>query len=484
MSLLLSPVSGAPATGGTSPDRAPIGWGATLGAACLPAVAGYLAAAALLALLGAASEAASGAAGGGESAVAGVARAGAVGWLVAHQVPLTIDGAPLGVLPLLPTLLLGALVARGAARAGSRCGIHTPADAGWVAGAFAGTHGVLGAVLAMVATPATVTADPGQAAVGCALVAGVAAGLGLARPCGLLPAALRRAPGWVRPGLMAGGWGLAILLTAGFAVVLVGLVGSAPEVVQMAGSDAGSVLGLTVLSIGYLPNAAIAGLSWLAGPGFSIGALSVSPVTLQAGPVPAVPLLAALPQGPVQPWWGVALTVPPLVGAAVGRRCAAAAPDLVGRLRVLGVAGVVLALGSTVLATLVGGQLGAAAFTPVDVPAGSLAVAVLGATLLGGCAATLLASPVAPSPVGAETGTAGAADDGPPAEQVDGGSALQHAPTGPAADCRVDAGGGEQQEADDRQPQQRLEDNADDDEHKPDGEQCDDETPHDRFPFR
>ncbi|MGQ0715945.1 MAG: cell division protein PerM [Pseudonocardiales bacterium] len=467
MSLLLAPVSGTSVAGGHRPGRTSVGWGATVGVAFLPAVSGYLAIVALLALLGAAG----GAAGGAESPLAAVARAGAVGWLVAHQVPLTIDGAPLGVLPLLPTLLLGALVARCAARVASHCDVHTPADAGWVAGAIAGTHGVLGAVLALVATPATVTADPVLAALGCALVAGVAAGLGLVRPCGLLPAALRRAPGWVRPGLLAGGWGLAVLLTAGFALVLTGLVGSAAEVVQMSGADAGSVLGLAVLSIGYLPNAVIAGLSWLAGPGFSIGALSVSPVTMQAGLVPAVPLLAALPQGPVQPWWGVALAVPLLVGAAVGRQCAAAAPDLVGRLRVLGVAAAVLALSSAVLATLAGGQLGAAAFNPIDIPAGSLAVAVLGATLLGGCAATLLSSQVAPSPADTGIDTADAADGAPPAERANGDSALQHTSSGPASECSVDAGGGEQQKPDDRQPQQRLEDNADDDEDEPDGEQ-------------
>jgi hypothetical protein len=411
VSLLPPPVSSASAAGETHPGWASTGWAVTLGAACLPAVAGYLAAVALLALLGVAG----GAAGGAGNSVAEVAQVGAVGWLAAHQVPLTIapltmDPAPLGVLPLLPTLLLGALVARCAARVGSRCGIRTPAGAGWVAGAIAGTHGVLGAVLALVATPATVTADPEQAAVGCALVAGVAAGLGLARPCGLLPAALHRAPGWVRPGLVAGAWGLAVLLAAGLTTVLIGLGGSAPEVFQMSGADAGSAFGLTMLSIGYLPNAAIAGLSWLAGPGFSIGALSISPVTMVAGPVPAVPLLAALPQGPVQPWWGVALVVPLLVGAAVGRRCVAAAPDLVGRLRVLGVAATVLALGSAVLATLAGGRLGAAAFDPVEVPSGSLAVAVLGATLLSGCAAMLLSFPAAQSPVGIQTATPGAVD--------------------------------------------------------------------------
>ncbi len=386
MSLLLSPLVpdgpvGEPAGEGTRLD-----WLTLIGGACLPAVASYLAAAAALAMLTAAA--------GADSSVAGVARVGAVGWLVAHHVPLTIEGAPLGVLPLLPTLLLGALVARGAARVASRSGINQPADAGWVAATIAGTHGLMGAILALVATPETVTADPAQAAVGCALVAGAAAGLGLVRPCGLLPVALRRAPGWVRPGLEAGLWGLAIALTAGFATVLIALVASAPEVVQMAGSDAGTVLGLTVLSIGYLPNAAVAGLSWLAGPGFSVGALTISPFAVHAGPAPAVPLLAALPQGPVQPWWGAVLTVPLLIGAAVGHRCIAAGHDRSARLRVLAVAATVLSFGSAVLGALICGRLGAAAFDPVDVPFGSLAGAVLAATLLGGCAATLLFSPV------------------------------------------------------------------------------------------
>jgi len=329
------------------------------------------------------------AAAGADGAVAWLARLAAVGWLAAHHIPLTIDSAPLGVLPLLLTLLLGALVARGAAGMAKRSGFHRPTDAGWVAGAVAGVHGIAGAVLALVATPATITVDPALAAVGCALVAGTAAGLGLVRPCGLVPAALRQAPGWVLPGLLAGLWGLAVLLTAGFATVLIAEMVSAPEVVQLSGSDAGSVVGLIVLSIGYLPNAAIAGLSWLAGPGFSIGGLSVSPFVVQAAPVPAVPLLAPLPPGPPQSWWVAAVAVPLLAGAAVWRRCATGR-GLPERFRVLGVAGAVIALGGVVLGLLAGGRLGAAAFDPVDIPAGALAVALLAATLLGGCATTVL----------------------------------------------------------------------------------------------
>lgn len=416
MSLLLPVSPRAPAAEGTRSS-----WAATIGLACLPAVVGYIAAVAALALIGLASGAASGA----DNLMARVAQVGAVGWLAAHHVPLTIGGSPLGVLPLLPTLLLGALVARGAAGAVIRSGIPKPAEAGWLAAAIAGTHGVVGTVLALLVTPPSITADPVQAAVWCALVAGVAAGVGLARPCGLLPAVLHRAPDWVRPGLVIGAWGSVVLLTAGLTVVLLGLGVSAPEAFQMSGSDAGSAFGLTLLSIGYLPNAAIAGLSWLAGSGFSIGALSISPVAMVVAPIPELPLLAALPQGPVQPWWGVVLAIPLLTGAAMGRRCAAAASDLVGRLRVLGVATAALALGSAVLAALAGGRLGSARFDPVDVASGSLAVALLGATLLGGCAATLLSTQDAPLPAegavdtlptqaspGAGTGTADDGDDG------------------------------------------------------------------------
>ncbi len=383
MSLLLAPASRDPA--GTH-----LRWGALIGAACLPALAIYLAAVTVLAALTAAA--------GAGSSVAGAARLGAVGWLIAHHVPLTIDGAPLGVLPLLPTLLGGTLVARGAAAVAARHGISAPGEAGWIVGAIAGIHGVLGAALALVATPMTVTADPALAAVVCALVAGTAAGVGLLRLCGLLPAALRQAPGWVRPGLDAGLWGLAALLAAGLTTTLLALVVSAPEVVQMSGPDAGSAVGLSVLSVGYLPNAAIAGLSWLAGPGFSIGPVSISPFAVHAGAVPAMPLLAALPQDPAQPWLGFALAVPLLVGAAVGRRCVAAGHDLPQRLRVLSVAATVIGLGSAVLGALAGGQLGVAAFNPVEIPYGLLMVAVLVAILIGGSAAILIGKQTSSDP--------------------------------------------------------------------------------------
>jgi hypothetical protein len=65
-----------------------------------------------------------------------------------------------------------------------------------------------------------------------------------------------------------------------------------------------SVLGAVVLTIGQLaliPNLVIYGAAWLTGVGFSIGAGSlISPLGSQVGPLPAIPVLGALPVGQLE----------------------------------------------------------------------------------------------------------------------------------------------------------------------------------------
>jgi hypothetical protein len=65
-----------------------------------------------------------------------------------------------------------------------------------------------------------------------------------------------------------------------------------------------SVLGVVVLTLGQLalvPNLVIYGASWLTGVGFSIGAGSlISPLGSQVGPLPAIPILGALPVGQLE----------------------------------------------------------------------------------------------------------------------------------------------------------------------------------------
>jgi hypothetical protein len=53
-----------------------------------------------------------------------------------------------------------------------------------------------------------------------------------------------------------------------------------------------------ILNLLYLPNVAIAALSYVSGAGFAVGAgTHLSPITQDIGQIPALPLLAALPIG-------------------------------------------------------------------------------------------------------------------------------------------------------------------------------------------
>ena len=77
------------------------------------------------------------------------------------------------------------------------------------------------------------------------------------------------------------------------------------------------VLGGVALTLGQLailPNLVIWGVSWLVGPGFAIGTASaVSPLGTSLGPLPAVPVLGALPSGDLA-FGFLGLLVPVLVG--------------------------------------------------------------------------------------------------------------------------------------------------------------------------
>lgn len=83
-----------------------------------------------------------------------------------------------------------------------------------------------------------------------------------------------------------------------------------------AGSVGGAVL--TLIQGGFLPNLAIWTMAWAAGPGFALGAgSSVGPLATQVAPIPAIPMLAALPVGQLS--WGVlALVIPVLAGVLGG----------------------------------------------------------------------------------------------------------------------------------------------------------------------
>jgi hypothetical protein len=124
----------------------------------------------------------------------------------------------------------------------------------------------------------------------------------------------------------------------------------------------GGVL-LTVVSLGYVPNAAIWGASFAVGPGFAVGSgTTITPSVADSGTLPAFPLLAALPSDGPPPGIAALAMLLPLVAAIVGglvvaRRATAELPA--EHVAVLGaMSGLTAGLMFGVLAAVSGGPLG------------------------------------------------------------------------------------------------------------------------------
>jgi hypothetical protein len=147
-----------------------------------------------------------------------------------------------------------------------------------------------------------------------------------------------------------------------------------------------------LLSTAYVPNALVGTLSFVAGPGFAIGRVSVAPWHFQAGPMPGIPVLAPLPVVEAH-WWMFLMVLPVAVGVLAGL-CCRTSPT---RLRSAGIAALVAALAWLVLAALAGGALAGGPFDPVTVPAGLLAVAVFGLVAVPGALTACLTGREQPS---------------------------------------------------------------------------------------
>ncbi len=335
-------------------------------------VTGYAAVAALLALVTAIAPLA-------RFSTAGVVAAALPAWLAAHQVPLAIGGLELGMLPLLPTAGVMVIAARAAAGAAERLGLSAPRQAGQVIGAIALAHGGCGMIIALTASGDRVSVDPLAALYYPALIAALAAIYGVLRRCGLLAALVARADPVALRGIRAGVVAVALLLAAGAALVAFALLTSVPTARNLFATFApgfGNGLGMALLSLGFVPNAVIAATGFLAGPGFSMGIVSVSPLEFSGGPAPGLPLLAALPEEPAA-WWPALFALPLGIGVLVGRRLRDAAEEPLARVRGAAVAAGVVALAFVVLAGSAGGRVGMGPFDPVSMRAAAVSLALV-----------------------------------------------------------------------------------------------------------
>ncbi|PSR60683.1 MULTISPECIES: cell division protein PerM [Nocardia] len=267
------------------------------------------------------------------SGMTGASGAIAAGWLAVHQVPVVVGKTSLGLLPLLPTAVVLWLTMRDCAHAVSPR--SSRADLGWIVGAaLAGPLLVTAVCLAVAEDAATAVPlqSPDTLTAFCC-VGGLhllAAATGIAtRPNALRDRIASYLPDWVFAGARAAARALWRLLLGGAILTLVSFVlhwSVIGDTYAAAGNFAG-VVGLTVLSLAYLPNVVIAATSVLIGADVHIGAGALSVFSVAGAPVPALPVLAAVPSGPAAGWWPVLLLVPAAVGVRGGLDCARDSAD-------------------------------------------------------------------------------------------------------------------------------------------------------------
>jgi hypothetical protein len=140
---------------------------------------------------------------------------------------------------------------------------------------------------------------------------------------GVVGRGLDRLPRWLPRAVPAGVRGAGVLLGVGLVLVVVMVVARWSTVSGLhAAVNAGAVGGV-VLTLGQLlvvPNLAVWGLAWLAGPGFQIAdGGTVTLAGAHPGLMPMLPVLGALPTDGSWPGWLLwLLSVPVLAGGGIG----------------------------------------------------------------------------------------------------------------------------------------------------------------------
>ncbi|SNS16922.1 hypothetical protein SAMN06265355_11286 [Actinomadura mexicana] len=310
--------------------------------------------------------------------LAGVFRTAVNFWLVSHHAGFSYGQGRFGLLPLGVLVLPGVLLYRGGGWMIRVAGLPYRQRTAvlHVAVALAAPYAALAGLLALAASSEEVRPSAWQALVGCFLVAAVAGGLGAARAVVAaeargrrvrsgLGALLRLLPERPRSLVIGVAGSLSVLLASGALLVggsLATHLSDAGDLYDMLAPGAvGGVL-LLLVELAFLPNAAIWGMAYAVGPGFSVGAgTSVSPTGVFLDAVPAFPPLAALPQpGPAPAVSLLALAAPFVAGAVGGVLTIRSLPSPVSEGAPLWgfVSGALTGAVAALLSALAGGPLG------------------------------------------------------------------------------------------------------------------------------
>lgn len=336
-------------------------------------------------------------------------------WLGVHQVPVSIAGRQLAVLPLLPVLAMVWGTARMTANA-------TSGRASWfvirwiVASALGGPLLIAAICLAVIHDASSVltelqTPNALRASCGVLAVHGIGAGIGVGSHVGRRTLAASGLPGWVADSSRAAAAGVLALLGLSGVVTVGSLVvhwATMGHLYAITDSLFGQ-LSLTALSVLYLPNIIVGTSAVAVGSSAHVGLATFSPFTVFGGDIPAFPVLAAVPTPPLGPVWVALLIIAAASGVAVGQQCARRPLPVLPALAKLTLAAAVAAVTMAVLGYAGGGQLGN--FGDVGVDQGTFGIAVFGwfvvvggvtVAMSGGIARRPRAVQADPEPVGAE----------------------------------------------------------------------------------
>jgi len=257
-----------------------------------------------------------------DGTVEGAMSVGVTAWLAGQGAAPEVDGVTVRLVPLAVPALVLLVAARGARWAQATSAPAGDRDAAVAVLSAASVYGLVVAGLTVTATPDGVVVDPLRAGVlaGLLVAAGLAAGLAGARDWSGRVAA--RLPAAVRPALRGAIVALLGTLAAATVLLLTVLAVHAGDVLALGGRLGPGPVGgalLLLVCVSTLPNAVLWSAAYLLGPGFTVGtATAVSPSGVVLGPVPAFPLLAALPSPGDAPGWAPVLLVLPVVAGAVG----------------------------------------------------------------------------------------------------------------------------------------------------------------------
>lgn len=293
-------------------------------------------------------------------------------WLAVHQVPISIGGRELGVLPLLPVLLMVWGTARTSARA-------TAAQSSWlvvrwvIASALGGPLLLAAIALAVIHDASSVitelqTPSALRAFTSVLVVHAIGAAIGVWSRVGRRALAASPLPNWLGDSLRAAVAGVLALVGLSGLVTAGSLIVHWSTMQELYGIT-DSIFGqfsLTVLSVLYAPNVMVGTSAVAVGSSAHLGFATFSSFTVFGGDIPALPILAAVPTPPLGPVWVALLIVGASSGVAVGQQCARRALPLLPAMAKLLVASVLGALAMSLLAYGGSGRLGNFGHVGVD----------------------------------------------------------------------------------------------------------------------